>query len=228
VLNLKLRSCDVCLERWPFSRLFGVPDIPPGGRQQFDNQFVQRSTRGAGSPVAWKAVRGVSMIDLAQLVSESLARHGVETSLDPRRLRWSKWLRCESCFSFAGVPDKGGIFALAQELVGTGDIAGSDGKRMLAVYCISETNHLGLTMGRLFLPGGLEAKRLVNGHCFARYAIVEDAAQRRAAHAIFQQWMTASAETATGINAAFDAPLLSQSSNKEAQIGLGSPLSSGF
>jgi len=168
------------------------------------------------------------MVGLAELVSESLARHGVETSLDPRRLPWSKWLRCESCLSFVGVPDKGGIFALAEELVGPGEISGTEGKRMLAVYRISETDHLGLTMGRLFLPGGPEARRLATGRCFARYAVVEDAAQRRAAHTAFQQWMASSFETATGISAAPEAPLAPQSSNKDAQIGPPSPLPSGF
>jgi len=168
------------------------------------------------------------MVGLAQLVSESLARHGVETSLAPRRLQWSKWLRCESCFSFVGVPDKGGIFALAEELIGPGNIFGADGKRMLAVYRISETDHLGLTMGRLFLPGGQEAERLVAGRCFARYAVVEDTTQRRAAHADFQQWMASAVETATGISAASEAPLAPQSSNKEAQIGPPLPLPAGF
>jgi len=166
------------------------------------------------------------MVGLAQLVSESLARHGVESSLDPRRLQWSKWLRCESCFSFVGVPDKGGIFALAEELIGPGNIFGADGKRMLAVYRISETDHLGLTMGRLFLPGGQEAERLVAGRCFARYAVVEDTTQRRAAHADFQQWMASSSEAALGITA--PSREVMGSSNKQAQIGPPLPLPAGF
>ena len=31
------------------------------------------------------------MEGLARLVSESLARHGVDTSIDQRRLQWSRW-----------------------------------------------------------------------------------------------------------------------------------------
>ena len=165
------------------------------------------------------------MVGLEQLVSESLARHGVETTLDPRRLRWSEWVRCESWLSFIGVPDQGGIFALAEELVGPGDNSRVDGKRMLAVYRISETNYLGLTMGRLFLPGGPEAKRLATSRCFARYAVVEDAAQRRAAHANFQQWMASSSEAALGMA---PSPALPESSNKEAQFGPPLPLSPCF
>jgi len=168
------------------------------------------------------------MVGLAQLVTESLARHGVETNLDPRRLRWSGWLRVESCLSFAAVPDQGGIFALAEELIGPGDLSCVDGKRVLAVHRISEAEYLGLTMGRLFLPGGPESHRLATGRCFARYAVVEDAAQRHAACAAFQQWMGASMEIATGINVASDAATVPQSSNKEAQIGPPAPLLSGF
>jgi len=215
-------------QRWPFSRLSGVPDIPPGGRQQFDNQVCAKRTHAKGwqSCRLERVVRGVPMIGLAQLVSESLARHGVETSLDPRRLRWSKWLHCESCFSFLGVPDEGGIFALAEELIGPGECYGADGKRMLAVYRISEADHLGLTMGRLFLPGGPEAKRLATGRCFARYAVVEDRVQRRAAHAAFQQWMASSSEAALGIGTPSQEVM--GSSNKEAQFGPSLPLSMGF
>jgi hypothetical protein len=167
------------------------------------------------------------MVGLSQLVSESFARHGVETNLDPRRLRWSKWIPCESCLSFADVPDKGGIFALAEELIGPGEVAGVDGKRMLAVYQIAEADHLGLAMGRWFLRGP-EAQGLVSGRYFARYAIVEDAAQRRIAYAAFQQWMTSSAQATTGIGAAAEAASTLPPSNKQAQIGPPEPLPSGF
>jgi len=125
------------------------------------------------------------MLGLAELVTESLARHGVETRLDPRRLRWSEWFPVESCLSFAQIPDRGGIFALAEA---HGELA--DGRRMLAVFRISEAEYLGLTLGRLFLPGGPEAKHLAEGRVFARYAVVEDPAQRRAACAAFQHWMS--------------------------------------
>jgi len=167
------------------------------------------------------------MVGLSQLVSESFARHGVEANLDPRHLRWSKWIPCESCLSFADVPDKGGIFALAEELIGPGEVAGVDGKRMLAVYQVAEADHLGLAMGRLFLRGP-EAKRLASGRHFARYAIVEDAAQRRTAYAAFRQWMASSVQATTGIGAAAEAASLLPSSNNETQIGPPEPLPSGF
>jgi hypothetical protein len=139
------------------------------------------------------------MVGLADLVNDSLARNGIQAQLDPRRLQWSKWFRCESCFSFLIVPDQSGVFVLAEEIVAAGEISATDAKRILAIYRVSETDDLGLTMGRLFLPGGPERPRLANGRCFARYAVIEDDQQRQTAHAALLQWMEESAVAATGI-----------------------------
>jgi len=54
------------------------------------------------------------MESISQLVSDSLARHGMEPSLDHLRLQWSRWIRCESSFSVLLVPAKPGIFALGR------------------------------------------------------------------------------------------------------------------
>jgi len=56
------------------------------------------------------------MEGLTRLVSESLARHGFDHSLDYRRLHWSRWFRCESHHSLLFVPSKPGVFALAEEI----------------------------------------------------------------------------------------------------------------
>ncbi len=140
------------------------------------------------------------MESLATLVNESLARHGVETGMDHQRLSWSKWFRCESSFSVLLVPSQPGLFALGEELIALGENAASGGKRMLALFRIAETKDLGMDMGRFFLPGSPERERLLGGRCFARYAVIEDAAQRQAAYTALQQWMTASAETASGVS----------------------------
>jgi hypothetical protein len=169
------------------------------------------------------------MESISQLVSDSLARHGMETSLDHLRIEWSRWFRCESSFSVLLVPAKPGIFALGEEMVpaGSSPPAGSSlrveqgfqpcieaaankralapevtpsGKRMLALFQISEAGDLGMALGRLFLPGNPLLRKLNSGRCFARYAVIEDAAQRSAAYASFQRWMQESAETASGIN----------------------------
>jgi hypothetical protein len=136
------------------------------------------------------------MENISQLVDSSLARHGVAANFDHLRLQWSNWFRCESSFSVLLAPAKPGIFALGEEVVPNGD--GS--KRMLALFQISETDDLGMTLGRLFLPGNPLRERLVSGQCFARYAVVEDPAQRQTATAVFRRWMQESSEIATGID----------------------------
>jgi len=137
------------------------------------------------------------MEGLSFLVSELLARHGVETEVDHRRLQWSNWFQCKSSFSALLVPSRPGIFALGEEVMAPEDIV-SGGKRMLALFQISATDDLGIAMGRLFLPGTPVRERLLGGRCFARYAVVEDADQREAVCAALQQWMATSAEAALG------------------------------
>ena len=156
------------------------------------------------------------MESISQLVNDSLARHGMEPSLDHLRLEWSRWFRCESSFSVLLVPAKPGIFSLGEEMIppntsnddegaphafgvadGHGRVAS---KRLLALFQISETDDLGMALGRLFLPGNPLRERLTAGRCFVRYTVIEDVAQRSAACAIFQRWMQNSAETASGIS----------------------------
>src|SRR5215471_18620722 len=133
---------------------------------------------------------------LAHLVAESLVRHGLETTLDHRRLRWSQWFRCRDSFSFLLAPCKPGLFALAEEIAAPGE-----GKRMLALFRISEAADLGMALGRLFLPGNPEREHLSSGQCFARYVVVEDAAQRHSAFTALQRWMTESADLPLGSDA---------------------------
>ncbi len=57
---------------------------------------------------------------ITRLVADSLARHGFDRPVDPRRLQWSRWFRCESPHSLLVVPSKPGIFALAEEVMDLG------------------------------------------------------------------------------------------------------------
>jgi hypothetical protein len=50
----------------------------------------------------------------------------------------------------------------------------------------------------LFVPGNAGSDRLSTGRCFARYTVIEDSAERAAAHKIFQDWMHQSLETVGG------------------------------
>ena len=60
------------------------------------------------------------MEGLTRLVSESLARYGFDRPLDYRRLRWSRWFRCDSHHSLLSVPSKPGVFAIAEEIMDLG------------------------------------------------------------------------------------------------------------
>ena len=173
------------------------------------------------------------MESIYRLVADSMARHGVEARnpkgasvfasltgsgneeprLDHLRLDWSRWVRCESSFSFALAPAKPGIIAFAEEVFPPAlnpesrvpALNGDEGaspvgdRRMLALFQISETDDLGMALGRLFLPGNPLRERLASGRCFARYTVIEEIAQRSAAYVMFQRWMQESAETASGI-----------------------------
>jgi hypothetical protein len=57
---------------------------------------------------------------LTRMVADSLARHGLDRPIDPRRLQWSRWFRCDSPHSLLVVPSKPGIFALAEEVMDLG------------------------------------------------------------------------------------------------------------
>ena len=175
------------------------------------------------------------MEGLTHLVTESLARNGFETSLDHRRLQWSKWFRCESSFSVLLAPSKPGVFALGEEIVPPGETAATSGKRMLALFRIAEAEDLGMALGRLFLPGNPEREKLSAGHCFVRYAVIEDAVQRQAAYTALQQWMATSSEAVSGEVTAHTFPSVSSQDPKasdgdppQSQIEPEPPLASGF
>lgn len=175
------------------------------------------------------------MEGLAHLVAESLVRHGFEPAFDHRRLQWSSWFRCQEGFSLLLAPCKSGLFALAEEVLAPGELAVGDGKRMLALFQISEAEDLGMALGRLFLSGSPERERFASGRCFARYVVIEDPVQRGMALAALRHWMASSAEAVTGVASggfetapSAEAAAPAESSNKQAQIGPPSPIPSGF
>ncbi|MGA9967139.1 MAG: hypothetical protein WBQ10_18215 [Terriglobales bacterium] len=152
------------------------------------------------------------MEGLAHLVAESLVRHGVEPSFDHRRLQWSNWFRCQDSFSLVLAPCKPGLFALGEEVATfcgaseprsrhpeRSEGSPSEGKRMLALFQISEADDVGMALGRLFLSGSPARERFASGRCFARYVVIEDANQRRTALTALQRWMASSSEAASGL-----------------------------
>ena len=100
---------------------------------------------------------------------------------------------------------------------------------MLALFRISEAEDLGMTLGRLFLPGAPDRDGFAAGNCFLRYAVIEDAAQRRAAYSALQQWLTSSAETISGVGAdPLRSAEMEQKEVTQSNIGPPAPLPSGF
>ena len=150
------------------------------------------------------------MESISQLVSESLARNGIQPRFDHLRLEWSRWFPCQSSFDVLLVPAKPGLFALGEEIIAperveqgfqpcindaqtpaalAAEVSRSHTKRMLALFQISEADDLGMTLGRLFLPGNPLSERLASGKCLARFTVIEDREQRSQACSIFQRWL---------------------------------------
>jgi hypothetical protein len=164
------------------------------------------------------------MEGLTRLVTESLARYGLDRPVDFRRLQWSRWFRCESHHSLLCVPSKPGVFALAEDVMplgqslgqaylGTAALGGAaersstssatESAHMLAVLQFGEDDDMAFVLDRMFSRENPMRARLVSGRCFVRYVIIEDAAERRNTCNALNQWMISSGEKATGIGAHF-------------------------
>lgn len=174
---------------------------------------------------------------LTRLVSESLARHGFDRPLDYRRLRWSRWFRCESHHSVLVVPSKPGVFAIAEEIMDIGTPADhvetTDGqnraecvRRMLAVTQFYEDDDMAFVLDRMMSRPNPMGARLASGRYFARFVVIEDPTQRRSICHALNQWVVSAAEKATGIGSHFASSLELTSSTeyiappKESQTNL--------
>jgi hypothetical protein len=168
------------------------------------------------------------MEGLTRLVSESMARHGFDRPLDYRRLRWSRWFRCESHHSLLFVPSKPGVFALAEEIISLSDghvgtaasavprreASGAipeaesrkpeaEPSRMLAVTQFFEEDDMAFVLDRMLSSQNPMRARLVSGHYFVRFVVIEDQTQRRSICNALNQWMVTAAEKATGVGSHF-------------------------
>jgi hypothetical protein len=172
------------------------------------------------------------MEGLTRLVSESLARHGFDRPLDYRRLRWSRWFRCESAHSLLFVPSKPGVFALAEEIMdlGSGPVGTpenspafqrreevSNGEprpsrtletdpepcRMLAVSQFFDADDMAFTLDRMVTRNNPMRSRLASGRYFIRFVVIEDHSQRLSIAAALNQWIVNSAEKVSAIGAHF-------------------------
>jgi len=109
-------------------------------------------------------------------------------------MNWSRWFRCESSFGLLLVPNQPGIFALAEEVV-----SAPNGRRMLAVFAVDESDDLALSLSRMFALGSPWREKLAEGKCYARYAVAPGLADRRAAADALKQWLAAQRDLATQV-----------------------------
>lgn len=109
-------------------------------------------------------------------------------------MNWSRWFRCESSFGMLLVPNQPGVFALAEEVV-----SAPNGRRMLAVLAVDETEDLALALSRLFAVGSPWREKLSEGRCFARYTVAPSIADRRAAADALKQWLEAQRDLAAQV-----------------------------
>ena len=109
-------------------------------------------------------------------------------------MNWSRWFHCESSFGLLLVPSQPGVFALAEEVV---QPAGTQSRRMLAVFEIAEADDLSRAMSRLFAAGSEWRQKLADGRCYVRYAIAPGIADRRAAATALRNWLSAQREVAS-------------------------------
>src|ERR1017187_3430311 len=168
---------------------------------------------------------------LTRLVADSLARHGLDRPVDPRRLQWSRWFRCDSPRSLLVVPSKPGIFALAEEIAGNvarapspatssaSDVLGSGildgavlgiptlGSLGGAVLQFCEDDDMAFVLDRMFTCINPMRARLASGRCFLRFVVIEDLDKRFSICNALNQWMLSSAEKASGIPADFSSSL---------------------
>ncbi len=183
------------------------------------------------------------MEGLTRLVTESLARHGFDRPLDYRRLKWSRWFRCESPRSLLFVPSQPGVFALAEEImdmpahVGTsasavqrtlGEVVPDSAARkqepnttarMLAVSQFFEADDMAFILDRMLSNQNPMRARLASGRYFVRFVVIEDESQRRNIASALNQWIVSSAEKATGIGSHFASSLELTPASEASQVG---------
>lgn len=110
-------------------------------------------------------------------------------------INWSRWSQCQSSFELLLVPNQPGIFALAEEVVQSG----VNSRRMLAVFAVEEAEDLSRAMSRLFAVGSQWREKMVESRCYLRYAVVANAADRKASAAALKNWLSSQRETAAQI-----------------------------
>ena len=108
---------------------------------------------------------------------------------------WTKWSQYQSSFSLMLVPHRPGVFALAEEVVSPTDSS----KRMLALVSVTEADDLARIISSMFHSSTDVQRRMGELKLFIRYAVVDDADQRRAVAATLNLWIQGVVQSGTGV-----------------------------
>jgi hypothetical protein len=118
-------------------------------------------------------------------------------------LHWSRWFHCESSFSLSLVPNKPGIFAIAEQTVSAGCDTCSCGdgavphRLSLNITLVQAADDLFHALNRLYSHDCPMRERLQRNRCFIRYAAVDDHELRHAVAADLQQWLNTPGDSAS-------------------------------
>jgi hypothetical protein len=101
-------------------------------------------------------------------------------------LHWSRWFHCESSFSLSLVPNKPGIFAIAE----SGDAAVPHPAGLtLNIVQVQAADDLFHSLNHLYAHDCPMRERLEKNRCFIRYAAVDDVHLRAAVASDLQKWL---------------------------------------
>lgn len=120
-------------------------------------------------------------------------RMELEARLEATGLNWSRWFRIESSFGLLLVPPEAGVYAIAEELIAPEDLEGKN--RLLGILEFCNTSDLAAALCRLCSAPGPMRHRILNSHCFARYATANAAPSLEIAESL-QQWLAQQADSA--------------------------------
>jgi hypothetical protein len=126
-------------------------------------------------------------------------------------MNWSRWFRIDSSFGLLLTPSQPGVFALAEEIAPTAP----GGRRVLAVFEVAEAEDLALALSRMFAVRSPWREKLLQGRCFARYAVEPSSADRRVAASALRHWLESQGEAALPV---FDSIKLSAAEVAQSQV----------
>jgi hypothetical protein len=78
---------------------------------------------------------------------------------------------------------------------------------MLAILRFCEAEDMAFVLDRMFAPSHPIRPRLVEGHCFVRFVVIEDATQRLTIRGALNQWMISSTDKVRGSTGDFTSSL---------------------